>query len=46
MADIIVVIWAWVIAIGFCSIILAPLMGLCYHFTKIKIKCLNITQKF
>ena len=36
MSDIIVVIWAFIIAIGLSSILIIPLLGLCYHFMKIK----------
>jgi len=36
MNDIITWIWAIIIAIGLCSMVLVPLLGLCYHFIKIK----------
>ena len=36
MNEIITWVWAFIIAIGLCSIVLAPLLGLCYHFMKIK----------
>ena len=29
-------IWAFIIAIGLCSMILVPVLGLCYTFMKIK----------
>ena len=36
MNDIIIWIWAFIIAIGLSSIILVPLFGLCYTFMKVK----------
>ena len=36
MNDIIIWIYAFCIAIGLCSIILVPLLGLCYTFMKVK----------
>ena len=36
MNDIIIWIWAFIIAIGLCSILLVPLFGLCYTFMKVK----------
>ena len=36
MLDFIVTIWAWVIAITICSMVIVPLLSLCYTCTKIK----------
>ena len=36
MNDIILWIYAFIIAIGLSSILIVPLLGLCYHFMKIK----------
>ena len=36
MNDIIIWIYSFCIAIGLCSMILVPLLGLCYTFMKIK----------
>ena len=38
MNDIILWIYAFIIAIGLCSMLIVPLLGLCYHMTKIKMK--------
>ena len=38
MNDIILWIYAFIIAIGLSSILIVPLLGLCYHATKIKMK--------
>ena len=36
MNEIITWVWAFIIAIGLSSILIVPLLGLCYHFMKIK----------
>ena len=36
MTEIITWVWAFIIAIGLCSILLVPLFGLCYTFMKVK----------
>ena len=38
MNEIIIWLWAFIIAIGLCSMVLAPILGLCYHFAKIKMR--------
>ena len=38
MNDIILWIYAFIIAIGLSSMVLVPLLGFCYHVTKIKMK--------
>jgi len=38
MNDIILWIYAFIIAIGLCSMLIVPLLGLCYHVTKIKMR--------
>ena len=38
MNDIILWVYSFVIAICLCSIFVVPLLGLCYHMTKIKMK--------
>ena len=38
MTDIIVWIYAFFIAIFFSGMVIVPLLGLCYHTTKIKMK--------
>ena len=36
MNEIITWVWAIIIAVSICSIVLAPLFGLCYTFMKVK----------
>ena len=36
MTDIIITIRAWVLALGMSSLLIIPLLALCYHFMKIK----------
>ena len=38
MNDIVLWIYAFVIAIGLSSMFIVPLLGLCYHATKIKLE--------
>ena len=38
MNEIIIWIWAFIIAIGISSMVIVPLLGLCYHFAKIKMR--------
>ena len=38
MNEIITWVWAFIIAIGLCSMILVPLLGLCYTFIRVKME--------
>ena len=38
MNDIIFWLWIFIITIGLCSMVIIPILGFCYHVTKIKMK--------